>query len=225
MDQLLAQLDAKNMFVGLSKNQKIQRLSTHLKNANHQAHKLEQRPPYLFSLKGEVMCSAQGQTQNLLQLETTIDQKLSEYHYELLSHLESKLQQMSLASFESLLMAYLERDHYSQLEALNRRSDGRLALLAQHSRGTTLVIAQQSKKALTIQQIEQISRNLKSMYVESCLVIHLGGFDVQASHFERFTLINATQFAEQLIEKSIAVRQYTVSRAFIDEAWFDDQEN
>ena len=222
MTELLKQLDSTKMFENLNESQKVQRLSTHLKSANHQAQSLGQRPPYLFSLNGEAMCSAQGQNSRLLELEAEIDQLLSEYNNELLKHLESKLQQMSLASFESLLMAYLERDQYTQLEALNRR-DGRLALLAQHPRGTTLVIAQQSRKALSQQQLEQISRSLKSMYVESCIVIHLGGFDIQSSSNDSFTLINATQFARLLINKNIGVHKYNMSRSFIDETWFDDQ--
>ena len=222
MTELLKQLDSTKMFESLSENQKVQRLSAHLKNANHQAQNLGQRPPYLFSLNGEVMCSAQGQNLRLLELEAEIDQLLSDYNDELLKHLESRLQQMSLASFESLLMAYLKRDQYTQLEALNRR-DGRLALLAQHPKGTTLIIAQQSKKAMSQQQLEQISRNLKSMYVESCLVIHLGGFDVQSASNESFTLINATQFAKLLSDRNIGVHKYNMSRSFIDETWFDDQ--
>ena len=184
-----------------------------------------QRPPYLFSINAEVMCSAQGQTKKLLELEAQIKQQQSDYHQELLNHLEFKLQNMSLESFESLLMAYLERDQYSQLEALNRRKDGRLALLAQHIQGTALIIAQQSNKPLSQQQLEQISRSLKSMYIDSCLVIHLGGFEQPKLIPKNFTLINAQQFAALLIEKNIGVRTYTLSRAFVDLAWFDDHKN
>ncbi len=223
--QLLEQLKHHSIFNDLSQTQSLQRLNQHLKSKNHQAEALGQRPPYLFSINAEVMCSAQGQTKKLLELEAQIKQQQSDYHQELLNHLEFKLQNMSLESFESLLMAYLERDQYSQLEALNRRKDGRLALLAQHIQDTALIIAQQSNKPLSQQQLEQISRSLKSMYIDSCLVIHLGGFEQPKLIPKNFTLINAQQFAALLIEKNIGVRTYTLSRAFVDLAWFDDHKN
>ena len=168
------------------------------------------------------MLSRSGQTSRILAIETQLKSVLQDYKDALNHDLLDKIQEMSLDGFESLIMTYLERCGYQALESLNRRDDGRLALLAQHDGlGTTLIVAHRSGKTLSGYQIMQVARSLKNMFIDRCLLIHFGGFEEVELDQSGIELIDAQSLLSRFIDHGIGVGQYPISQSYIDQSWFE----
>ena len=176
----------------------------------------------VFSMSGMVTLSAFGQSRKMLHLEKQLVQLQQEYQLAFNEHILMQLSQLSIDDFESLMMTYLERSAYKGLEVLNRRDDGRLALLAKHeTQGTTLIIAHRSEKELRKSQILQIERSLQSLMVEQALIIHLGGFEDFSGLGGQVMLIDGLQLITCLIEKGIGVGHYSLTQSYVDQTWFE----
>jgi hypothetical protein len=124
-----------------------------------------------------------------------------------------------------LVVSLLNRDDYEHIELLNRREDGRIALIAQHlSFGATLVIATRSHKTLKHAQVERISRSLKTLGAERAIFIYLGPSDVSFDHVsssKHVLLVQASDLTRWMVERGLGVSHYQTSQTFIDPDWLE----
>ena len=123
------------------------------------------------------------------------------------------------------MLSLLEGDAYDQVEVLNRRKDGRIAMIGQHTDlGSTLIIADRNHKILKRTQIDQINRSLKSLGAERALLIYPGPTDVNLDDIidpNAFTLVQAADLTHWMVERGLGVSHYQTSQIFIDPDWLE----
>ena len=213
----LATLSPSHQLAPLRAQIEVQKL---INTGNHDAIKAGKRPPFILNSLGIVSLSTFGMSMEMIELEKERI-KLNERYQQAFTHtLINSIRALSPAQFESLLYSWLLSEGYQDLELLNRRDDGKLAMMAHHATLTpTLIVAQRHDKALRNDQLGLITRSLKGLFVDRAIVINLAGFEMATSD-PRLTLINGSDFTRSLTEREVGVFHYHTTHALIDEAWF-----
>ena len=183
------------------------------------------RPPFVFGLTGAISLSERALNAEMRALENQSVEAHKRYQRALRARLLSCISKFSPDGFESLVTSLLNRSDYEQVEVLNRREDGRLALMAQHQDlGATLVIAHRSHKELQRAQLKQISRSLKTLGAQRALLIYLGP---KADHVmlnsseESVHLIQTSDLISWMIDLNLGVNRYPTSQVFINPDWLE----
>ena len=183
------------------------------------------RPPFIFGLTGVISLSERALSAEMRTLETQRAEAHKHYQRALRARLLSCISDFSPDGFESLITSLLNRSDYKQIEVLNRREDGRLALMAQHpDLGATLVIAHRSHKELQRAQLKQISRSLKTLGAQRAVLIYLGPTSDQLilnSSGESVHLIQASELISWMIDLNLGVNRYPTSQIFINPDWLE----
>ena len=220
--ELAGRLSEYSTLNALNDSQRHRWLKQRLESVNQESLLRGERPPFLFSISGEVTLSEFAQDESLLQLERECLELQKSHRSMITDRLLKRLKVVDLDSFKAMLLSYLERSAFHSLESLNKRDDDRIAILAQHDQlGSTLIVAHRSEEPMTNAQLDQLSRGLSALNVERGEVIHFGGFEAIEDERNNLKLIDAMRLTDLFTELEIGVGRFHTPQYYLDPSWFD----
>ena len=193
-----------------------------LVEANQEAERGGERPPFTFELTGAVGLSEWGVSSPMRASEARVMRELKTYKEQLFAALSQRLSALSKDELERLSVGLLGALGCAEIESLNAPGGDGVALMARHPEwGDCLALAQRTRKPLSVTKVREVSRSLSALRADRALLISLSGFAEELGEPpSNVQLISERDLLEMMVSHEVGVAQYAVSLPFVDAGFF-----